>query len=296
MSKIIKTGKPKKTEPAETAEASTSAAPPAVLETPAIAVPETSKPVDAEPESKDGQTPPAKATILSNGARQLAEKHGIEIPDWPYAARPPVGERVEKPIRMRVRRYCHVCQTPFGSEKVCPSSTCGHKRCVDCPRSPAAKSKTKTKPKEYDPYEGVTLPSKTGGQDLVYRKIRQRVHYKCHKCETDFAGQKVCGSCSHSRCKRCHREPSRKPKPETEVKRKKPIKWTCSECSTNGNVAKACAQCNHIRCVDCTREIPKRKKRAPLSGVVSDTDGDQGLSSSDIAKVTSALAATSIAS
>lgn len=76
-----------------------------------------------------------KSATLSPGARLLAEKHGIDIPDdWPYATRPPVGERVEKPIRMRVRRYCHECQTAFGSEKVC--SNCNHKRCVDCPRSP----------------------------------------------------------------------------------------------------------------------------------------------------------------
>ncbi|EPS43323.1 hypothetical protein H072_2694 [Dactylellina haptotyla CBS 200.50] len=42
----------------------------------------------------------AKFPTLSHGARQLAEKHGIEIPeDWPYAPKAPVGKRVQKPIQ-----------------------------------------------------------------------------------------------------------------------------------------------------------------------------------------------------
>ncbi|KAF3929624.1 hypothetical protein ABW20_dc0101144 [Dactylellina cionopaga] len=300
---------------AATPAAPTSAPPPpptddaVITPTPiaAAVVTEAAAPTEPESESKPiaeasttAKPVTAQPAALSAGARQLAEKHGIEIPeDWPYAVRPPVGERVEKPIRMRVRRYCHICQTAFGSDKSCPS--CAHKRCVECPRSPLAKTdkkKTKPKHKEFDPYDGLTLPGKPGGQDLVYRKIRQRVHYKCHKCEADFAGQKTCPSCSHNRCKKCHREPSRKPKPIEEIRRKRPIKWTCSECHHPSNATRACTKCNHPRCVDCVREIPKRKKKKAVirPGVTSavGTKQDVAGDSSDIDKVSSALAATSI--
>ncbi|KAF3913061.1 hypothetical protein ABW21_db0208010 [Orbilia brochopaga] len=294
LSQIIKpgkSGKSKKSEsPAPTppvASSSTAPAAPAaesssaVVEEPVIPAPPEPAPIEPVAESEEAGPSTSKAAPLSAGARQLAEKHGIEIPeDWPYPARPPIGERVEKPIRMRVRRYCHVCQTAFGSDKACPS--CGHKRCVECPRSPAyvqlkplsnvvldtfsnptltlykscsskQKKKQKHKEKEPEPYEGLSIPAKQAGQDLVYRKIKQRVHYKCHKCETDFAGQRHCPSCSHNCCKRCQRTPSRKPKEEL-PKRKRPIRWKCCTCHTGGNVAKSCS-CTHARCVDCTREL-----------------------------------------
>ncbi|KAK6495457.1 hypothetical protein TWF481_003475 [Arthrobotrys musiformis] len=324
VSKLVKPSKSKKhaTTEATPAESSSASAPGPSTSTPAADKTPAEKPADpvapvpteaatttAEPttepeepsktipESSTATAEPSKAKpALSLGARQLAEKHGIEIPeDWPYAARSPVGERIEKPIRMRVRRYCHLCQTAFGSEKTCPS--CGHKRCVECPRSPPPKTdkkKSKTKPKEYDPYEGLTMPSKTGGQPLVYRKIRQRVHWKCHKCESDFAGQKTCPKCTHNRCKKCHREPTKKPTPIEEIKRKKPAKWTCSECSASANITKTCASCSHPRCVDCVRELPKKKKKKAVLPPDFASGSDTAAGQSDIEKVSSALAATTI--
>ncbi|KAK6335419.1 hypothetical protein TWF696_002197 [Orbilia brochopaga] len=298
LSQIIKpgkSGKSKKSEsPASAAPAAAPAAPAAessssaaaAAEAPSTSATPTPAPIEPVAESKEAGPSTSKAAPLSAGARQLAEKHGIEIPeDWPYPARPPIGERVEKPIRMRVRRYCHVCQTAFGSDKACPS--CAHKRCVECPRSPASKQKKKQKHKEKEPepYEGLTIPAKPAGQDLVYRKIRQRVHYKCHKCETDFAGQRHCPSCSHNCCKRCQRTPGRKPKEEL-PKRKRPIRWKCCGCHTGGNIAKTCS-CSHSRCVDCTRELKKKKKKAvmPVETTATDTDVDI---------VSSALAAAKI--
>ncbi|KAJ6258977.1 hypothetical protein Dda_5872 [Drechslerella dactyloides] len=302
LSKIIKpgkSGKSKKPEPASAdptasaaesssaaAEAPSTSATPATPATPAPPVtpaPPAPEPIEDVAEPTEAGPSTSKAAPLSVGARLLAEKHGIEIPeDWPYPARPPIGERVEKPIRMRVRRYCHICQTAFGSDKACPS--CSHKRCVECPRSPASKQKKKQKHKEKEPepYEGLSIPAKPAGQDLVYRKIKQRVHYKCHKCETDFAGQRHCPSCNHNCCKRCQRTPSRKPKEEL-PKRKRPIKWKCSECHTGGNVAKTCSKCSHPRCVDCTRELKKKKKKAVMPVEATGTDTDVDIMSSALA-------------
>jgi len=71
------------------------------------------------------------------------------------------------------------------------------------------KSGQKVGRKKKKPAYGVTLtlPSRTGGQDLVRKAPRQRVHRTCHRCQTDFAGEKICKKCSHTRCKNCPREP-----------------------------------------------------------------------------------------
>jgi len=314
---IIRTTKSGKKSEAPVAESSTSAAAPGVVSSPIVeASSSSSKPVPeptrAEPptvveeekkKEKEVVEPiqaPGIPTQLTPAqrARLLAEKHGIEISEeWPFPTRPPPGERVEKPIRMRVRRYCHVCQTAFGSEKTCPS--CNHKRCADCPRSPAKSEKQKAKKyKEYDIYDGLTRPNKSGGQDLIHRDIRQRVHYKCHKCQTDFSGAKACSNCNHRLCKLCPREPPRKVKPVTE-RPKRPLKWTCSECQTPSNTSKKCTSCQHTRCVDCVKEIPKKKKKkAPVAEPTSDTDVplESQAEPSTIENITSTLAATTLTS
>jgi hypothetical protein len=89
--------------------------------------------VETEPTS---ETAPAvtKPTIKqSNAARHLAQKYsiGLDISDWKITE---VAERFEKPIRMRIHRTCHVCNTSYGTDRTCAS--CSHKRCKKCPRYP----------------------------------------------------------------------------------------------------------------------------------------------------------------
>lgn len=48
-------------------------------------------------------------------------------------------KRVERPIRIRIHWTCHECQTSFGRLKTC--TKCGHRRCEECPRSPAKRVK-----------------------------------------------------------------------------------------------------------------------------------------------------------
>jgi hypothetical protein len=131
-------------------------------------------------------------------------------------------ERVEKPIRMRVRRTCHRCQTTFGPDKVCVS--CQHVRCKKCPRYPPARTKEEKEARAKAKAAGLakpgqpakkkakspplTMPSRTGGQDLVRKPVRQRVRRTCHRCETLFIGDaKECTKCHHIRCKKCPRDP-----------------------------------------------------------------------------------------
>ena len=144
-------------------------------------------------------------------------------------------KRVEKPIKMRVRRTCHRCQTTFGSDRVCRN--CQHVRCKACPRYPPARTKeekearalAKAKSKQPEKPSGtptaaadiepsdntqkmertpLTMESRTGGQDVIYKEIEQRVRRTCHQCQTIFKGHStVCESCGHIRCRNCPREP-----------------------------------------------------------------------------------------
>lgn len=180
-------------------------------------------------------------------ARALFEKYGLKFEpgDWQYPG-VPSGDRVEKPIRMRVRRTCHRCQTTFGHDKAC--SNCGHPRCKSCPRYPIKKpkdSKAKTTGAgvagglevgdvkkgvaesgptqqekaqalfekyglKLEPHEWQSPVSRP--HERVEKPIRMRIHRHCHRCQTTFGPDKVCSNCNHTRCKKCPRYPLKKKK------------------------------------------------------------------------------------
>lgn len=181
----------------------------------------------------------SKAELFEERAKKLGERFGLEIKasEW-QATRPSADEtvlRVDKPIRMRVRRTCHHCGTGFTAAKECPS--CQHVRCTKCARYPPKRSEAEViasrerraaiikANKENAPIIPdwapdarskfvLTRPSKSGGQDLVYKKPRQRVRRTCHECSTIFqAGSKTCESCGHKRCTDCPRDPYVAPSP-----------------------------------------------------------------------------------
>lgn len=132
---------------------------------------------------------------------------------------------------MRVRRTCHRCQTTFGPDKICVN--CQHTRCKKCPRYPpptrkpsepeqgavraildekkarAARGAGPVELPRRTRKEVLTMPSRTGGQDLVRRPVRQRVRRTCHECETLFPTEDTieCINCGHIRCKICPRDP-----------------------------------------------------------------------------------------
>jgi hypothetical protein len=171
------------------------------------------------------------STAQQERARALFAKYGLTLEphEW-MSPRNLNVERVEKPIRMRVRRICHRCQTTYGPDKVCVN--CQHVRCKKCARYPPARSKEEKEARAKAKAKGkavegatataavtagatkkqkvplLTIPSRTGGQDLVYKPIRQRVRRTCHRCQTLFQGDsKECSNCYHIRCKKCPRDP-----------------------------------------------------------------------------------------
>ncbi|RPB05975.1 hypothetical protein L873DRAFT_1641577, partial [Choiromyces venosus 120613-1] len=254
-------------------------------------------------------TAPPPAMTAVERAHALFKKHGLEISasDWPLSTAPP-GDRVQKDIRMRVHRTCHKCSSSFGPDKVCNS--CNHKRCKKCPRYPVKKS-SKDKDKEKGKGKGkervgersgekvgrkkkkkptydanLMLPSRTGGQDLVRKAPRQRVHRKCHRCQTDFAGGKICKKCQHTRCKNCPREPFKNKPPgyydgldpedseedkqlltrprRTYKKPRRRVHWICTKCTTTFvEKTKICEGCGSNRDDTGLRDPPKKQPYKP---------------------------------
>jgi hypothetical protein len=60
------------------------------------------------------------------------------------------------------------------------------------------------------PYDDVTglIPNQDGRPDSglrVHSRIRMRVRYSCHVCDTTFRHERACRQCSHARCDACPR-------------------------------------------------------------------------------------------
>jgi hypothetical protein len=188
-------------------------------------------PVEAKEEPAplpEGVTKVTRTEIFEERAKHLGERFGLKIEPSEWHKTEGDALRTEKPIRMRVRRMCHKCDATFGVAKECPS--CGHSRCAKCVRYPPKRTEEEKqaskerraallKAKEENPPIAVDYryddsvpvlkkPSKTGGQDLVHKKPRQRIRRTCHECSTMFmAGSRKCESCGHERCTDCPRDP-----------------------------------------------------------------------------------------
>lgn len=165
-----------------------------------------------------------RSQIQADRARKLGERFAIAIQPFDIKEDREIL-RVEKPIRMRIHRSCHKCNTTFGGSKVCDK--CEHVRCKSCPRFPPKSSGTKDKGKgkekendttghiEADSYWNIkedfvlTIPSKKPGcQPLVRKLPKQRIRRNCHECKALFTTKsKTCASCGHIRCTECPRDP-----------------------------------------------------------------------------------------
>lgn len=235
-----------------------------------------------------------RSALQQERARALFAKYGLtlETHEWISTPAEPIHvQRVEKPIRMRVHRSCHHCNTTFGADKIC--SKCEHKRCKKCPRypkkkTPGDKGKEKEKDRPVPPKKKklLTITTKSGGE-LAYQPAKQRVRRSCHKCEAQFVPPTatVCEQCQHVRCVRCPRDPAKLSKwpngypgdadadSEGELERaldqarriwRKPrtrVRWECEEChSLFVEDSPQCPGCGHARCVNCVRKPVKKIK------------------------------------
>ncbi|KAJ5952293.1 uncharacterized protein N7479_010706 [Penicillium vulpinum] len=241
------------------------------------------------------------STVQREKARALFAKYGLAIDtsEWKTPTDPKIT-RVTKPIRMRVHRTCHRCETTFGAEKICIN--CQHTRCTKCPRYPTARNtdaepvirKAKNpgiyvlQPRLFPRTSHLKLsttkeisfkmPSPTGGQDFIHRPVRQRVHRYCHNCDFLFtSGSKECPNCSHVRCKICPRDPAKlhkypdgyagdadrpKARPERTFKKtRRRVHYECHVCRTwFQGNGETCVKCGQAKCDETIRIPPKRVK------------------------------------
>lgn len=213
------------------------------------------EPTPAPVEVKEGEPKRVlRSQIQADRARKLGERFAVTIEPLDVKDDKETF-RVEKPIRMRIHRSCHKCNTTFGGNKVC--AKCQHTRCKSCPRYPPkkdgskekGKAKEKVLPADYIEPDNtwnlkddivLTMPSKRpGGQPLVRKKPKQRVRRNCHECKALFGpGSKVCAGCGHTRCTECPRDPSKKkkypdgyPGDAFSTNTSLPVKYSCSKCS-----------------------------------------------------------------
>ncbi|CAG7919119.1 unnamed protein product [Penicillium olsonii] len=283
----------------ETAAAAPSEAAPA----PAPVQPTTSTPAQ-EPSEPAPVVMTEFTTTYHAKTSALFAKYGLNLDPDAWKAPPDLQQlnRVTKPIRMRVRRTCHRCETTFGTEKVCVN--CSHTRCTKCPRFPPARAEGEPhihRPKMQElsanhprglhitphlKYNGDAINplmklSRTGGQDLVRKQVRQRVHRNCHVCTVQFtSGSKLCEACNHVRCKKCPRDPAKldkypdgypgdadPPKAKPDRVYKKPrhrVHYVCHVCTTSYlQDSDTCASCGQTKCAETIRIPPKKVKREP---------------------------------
>ncbi|OQD76378.1 hypothetical protein PENDEC_c004G06416 [Penicillium decumbens] len=246
--------------------------------------------------------------IQREKARSLFAKYGLTLePDEWKSPTDLQFARVTKPIRMRVRRACHRCDTTFGPDKVCVN--CQHPRCKKCPRFPHEHEKDAEQPRipkpripeirdrqhgapsltshfklTGDPNAPVKVQSRSGGQDLTQKNVRQRVRRTCHSCGETFAsGSKECEGCKHVRCKKCPREPAKLDKypdgypgdvdPPDLLKLKfdrtfrmprRRVHYICHVCNSGYNEgANTCGKCGQAKCAETIRIPPKKIRREP---------------------------------
>lgn len=123
--------------------------------------------------------------------------------------------------RMRVRRYCHVCESLIHSHakqsRTCEQ--CNHKRCADCPRYPSV-----LYPPPIFPVRLFLIFSRDNKKSYPYGYPNDEPGSKfkgvfaCHECKTKFHPEaedgSQCSKCSHEKCAECPRVKPRRVEPE----------------------------------------------------------------------------------
>lgn len=164
--------------------------------------------------------------------KKLGARFGLEIKPSEFHSSEGEVLRVDKPVRMRIHRQCHLCESRIGVGNEC--SSCHHIRCRQCNRYPDKQTEAERQANRdkrealiqknrdmapilpsYDysaPKIELKIPGKTEGSILVHKgRPRMRVRRYCHLCNTlipPHAQQaRTCEQCGHKRCNDCPRYP-----------------------------------------------------------------------------------------
>ncbi|KAK3721027.1 hypothetical protein LTR37_003317 [Vermiconidia calcicola] len=99
-------------------------------------------------------------SLSQERAQKIFEKYGLKYESRNANTDPEprdATQRVEKSIRIRIHWTCHDCNTSFGANKTCTS--CEHRRCRECSRSPSKKVKDLLKKSKEQDEQETKVPS-----------------------------------------------------------------------------------------------------------------------------------------
>lgn len=186
-------------------------------------------------------------------ARKMFESHGmtVEIHSWNVPGSEPL-DRIEKAVRVRVRRHCHRCQAIFGQDKVCQE--CNHKRCTKCPRFPAKKAIAGTfggddvavKKKSDGKVRGTTV---LDDLNMLSNPTDGQVH-KDGKQSRSKSGKDIADDPDEP-----FNDWVRSQNARTVKKPRQLVRYVCDGCDSQfENKGQPCVECHHLRCDNCKRE------------------------------------------
>lgn len=246
----------------------------------------------------------ANTEVIADRARRMVARFNVPFSPELFTTYGPNREvsRVYRPIRMRVHRSCHRCNTMFGGNRVC--AVCEHPICTLCHTFPKKKTREETelerRSMDMEAHEDYSIMRKqvtyareahVGRQQLVRKKVKQRVRRTCHSCQTLFAGKsRICANCQHACCEDCPRSPAKRDKypygyPGDEPSATGAIRYTCHLCrkhfppipnpsSPEGQELGDdlprldCIRCGHTRCDSCPRARPGEVEPGPDAEIV----------------------------
>ncbi|KAI0117692.1 hypothetical protein GGR51DRAFT_263076 [Nemania sp. FL0031] len=249
----------------------------------------------------EGATRIPRIQVHEERAKKLGARFGLEIKPSEWHSSEGDVLRVDKPVRMRIHRECHRCNSRFGAGNVCPS--CQHTRCGRCIRYPDQQTEVERQANrerrealiqkhkdmapiipsyDYSPQIILKRPRKAPTQDLVYKgRPRMRVRRYCHNCQSLISSHskeaRTCEQCGHKRCGDCPRYPDNKKSypygyPNDEPGSKFRGVFACHECKTKfdpqAEDGTQCSKCAHPKCSQCPRVKPRKVEPEPDPAVL----------------------------
>ena len=197
--------------------------------------------------------------------RALAAEYGLDITEWERAV--PLAQpvqRVERSIRMRIRFWCHHCNTQYLNSRVC--SRCSHQRCDRCTRQPPKRPRPRVR------LAGAARSSNAPSvENLHARSIPEAAASPLPVMATPTISQAYANG-HHPSFPRTEAfavlqqqslPTSARPDP-TPQRIAKPsrvrVHYICHQCQrTFSRGDSACSACGHSRCKDCPRNPPRRR-------------------------------------
>ena len=212
-------------------------------------------------------------TRLSNGrAQKLFAKYGIKYEPSNIPAESRSSDdvrRIEKPIRIRIHWTCHECKTSFAVSRTC--TNCGHRRCRDCPRSPAKRVRevmeTAQQQKEQDKQpptepkkqrQTMTVPPAASCESTSSPPVLQTaesLESEHEDTRTSEDAEAIDNQYLIQHTPRSEMQLILRPMAQI-------VQRTCHECQTHFKSAleTECRKCGHTKCNLCPRDPPNRER------------------------------------